>query len=139
MGEEIIKVLDALSEKLGIAIDYTSDNIIPYAQQLSEKLVNYELVTSIMFIVLNVIPVIVTLVLIKYILKSIKNKTYTTKGSEFTVYEVATIFAAVLSFFCIFFTINIISEAIDIITCITFPEKIIFEYVTEVLQSMQTQ
>ena len=139
MGEEIIKVLDALSEKLGIAIDYTSDNVIPYVQQLSEKLVNYELATSIMFIVLNVIPVIITLMLIKYILKSIKNKTYTTKGIEFTIYEVVTILAAVLSFLCIFFTINIIFEAIDIITCITFPEKIIFEYVTEVLQSMQTQ
>ena len=139
MGEEIIKVLDALSEKLGIAIDYTSDNVIPYIQQLSEKLVNYELATSIMFVILNIIPVIVTLVLIKYIMKSVKNGTYTTKGSEFTVYEVATILAAVLSFLCIFFTINIIFEAIDIITCITFPEKIIFEYVTEVLQSMQTQ
>ena len=139
MGEEIIKVLDALSEKLGIAIDYTSDNVIPYIQQLSEKLVNYELATSIMFVILNIIPVIVTLVLIKYIMKSVKNGTYTIKGSEFTVYEVATILAAVLSFLCIFFTINIIFEAIDIITCITFPEKIIFEYVTEVLQSMQTQ
>ena len=139
MGKEIIKVLDALSEKLGIAIDYTSDNVIPYVQQLSEKLVNYELATSIMFIILNIIPVIVTLMLIKYILKSIKNKTYTIKGSEFTVHEVATIFAAVLSFLSIFFTINIIFEAIDIITCITFPEKIIFEYVTEVLQSMQNQ
>ena len=139
MGEEIIKVLDALSEKLGIAIDYTSDNVIPYIQQLSEKLVNYELATSIMFVILNIIPVIVTLVLIKYIMKSVKNGTYTTKGSEFTVYEVATILAAVLSFLCIFFTINIIFEAIDIITCIAFPEKIIFEYVTEVLQSMQTQ
>ena len=133
----MIKVLDALSEKLGIAIDYTSDNVIPYVQQLSEKLVNYELATSIMFIVLNVIPVIVTLVLIKYIMKSVKNGTY--KNGDKNFYEVTTILAVVLSFLCIFFTINIIFEAIDIITCITFPEKIIFEYVTEVLQSMQTQ
>lgn len=139
MGEEIIKVLDALSEKLGIAIDYTSDNVIPYVQQLSEKLVNYELATSIMFVILNIIPVIVTLILIKYIMKSVKNGTYKNGDKNFTRYDIVTILAAVLSFLCIFFTINIIFEAIDIIACLTFPEKIIFEYVTEVLQSMQTQ
>ena len=32
MSNEIIKVLDALSDKLGIAVDWTSENVLPYLQ-----------------------------------------------------------------------------------------------------------
>ena len=34
MSEEIIKVLDALAEKFGVAVDWTSANVIPYLEQL---------------------------------------------------------------------------------------------------------
>lgn len=37
MGEEIIKVLDALAEKFGLAIDWTSNNVIPYLETLCGK------------------------------------------------------------------------------------------------------
>lgn len=32
MSVEVIKVLDALVEKFGIAIDWTSANVLPYLQ-----------------------------------------------------------------------------------------------------------
>lgn len=34
MSQEIIKVLDNLCEKFGIAIDWTSQNVKPYLQEL---------------------------------------------------------------------------------------------------------
>lgn len=34
MSEEVIKILDALAEKFGLAIDWTSANVLPYLQQL---------------------------------------------------------------------------------------------------------
>ena len=37
MSNEVIKVLDAFSQKFGIAINWTSENIMPYLQQLGEK------------------------------------------------------------------------------------------------------
>ena len=46
MSEEIIKVLDALAEKFGVAVDWTSANVIPYLEQLCSKCVNYEIATS---------------------------------------------------------------------------------------------
>ena len=37
MGEEIIKVLDHLDNQFGLAIDWTSDNVLPYLSELSNK------------------------------------------------------------------------------------------------------
>lgn len=39
MGNEVITVLDALSEKLGIAIDWSSENVLPYIQEVYEGFV----------------------------------------------------------------------------------------------------
>lgn len=48
MSDEIIKVLDALAEKFGIAVDWTRQNIQPYIEDLCHRIVGYELTTSIM-------------------------------------------------------------------------------------------
>lgn len=37
LSDQIISVLDALCEKFGIAIDWTSQNVIPYIQLLAKK------------------------------------------------------------------------------------------------------
>ena len=50
MSEEVIKILDALAEKFGLAIDWTSANVLPYLQQLCDKCVMYEIVTSVIWI-----------------------------------------------------------------------------------------
>ena len=55
MSNEIINVLNALTEKFGIAIDWTSMNIIPYLEQLVNKYINYEITTSIIWIIVNFI------------------------------------------------------------------------------------
>ena len=54
MSEEVIKVLDALAEKFGIAIDWTSANVFPYLQQLCGKYVRYEIVTSIVWMLVGI-------------------------------------------------------------------------------------
>ena len=58
MSEEIIKVLDDLARRAGIAIDWTSENVLPYPIELSGKLVKYELWMSILLLVLGVFNLI---------------------------------------------------------------------------------
>ena len=53
MSEEIIKVLDDLSERFGVAIDWSEENVLPYAQELFQKFVNYEIWTSALWIVIG--------------------------------------------------------------------------------------
>ena len=39
MNEELIKALTELANKFGIAIDWTSQNALPYAQELMNRIV----------------------------------------------------------------------------------------------------
>lgn len=55
MSEEIIKILDALADKFGIAIDWTSSNVLPYLQQLCTKYVRCEIATSIIWLIVGIV------------------------------------------------------------------------------------
>lgn len=69
MSEEIIKVLNALAEKFGLTIDWSSKNVIPYSEQLCHKYVNYEIATSIMWIVLGILLCTSTIICFKIVYK----------------------------------------------------------------------
>ena len=51
MSNEIIKVLDTICDKFGLVIDWTSQNVTPYVEQLCEHIVQYELVSSAIYTV----------------------------------------------------------------------------------------
>ena len=46
VSDQIIKVLDEVGKRFGLAIDWTQQNIVPYLQELSHKIINYEIWTS---------------------------------------------------------------------------------------------
>lgn len=48
MSDEIIKILDDLGQRFGIAIDWSSQNVMPYLQDLISRYIKYETMTSIM-------------------------------------------------------------------------------------------
>ena len=39
VSDEIIKVLDAFANKIGVTVNWTQDNILPYMQKLCGKYV----------------------------------------------------------------------------------------------------
>lgn len=124
MSNEIIKVLDALGEKLGLAIDWTSDNILPYAQQLMERFIRYEICTSIAWIaIIGAIFFACLIVAIKIWPKAAE--------AYWDIDEVAPWIAGGATILSILFGgafIIILGEQVmDIITCATFPEKMIYE------------
>ena len=45
-SSQFIEVLDALCEKFGIAIDWTSQNVVPYVTELATRIIAYEIWTS---------------------------------------------------------------------------------------------
>src|SRR5574344_1909309 len=55
VSNQIIAVLDAICEKFGIVIDWTASNIMPYLQDLCKRIVTYEIATSVAWIVLQVV------------------------------------------------------------------------------------
>ena len=62
MSEEIIKVLDDLGQRFGIAIDWSNQNIIPYLQDLMQRFISYKNCIAIMWIVISLVLIIVSII-----------------------------------------------------------------------------
>lgn len=45
-SSQFIEVLDALCAKFGIAVDWTSQNVVPYLTDLAARIITYEISTS---------------------------------------------------------------------------------------------
>lgn len=136
MSEEIIKVLDALADKFGLAVDWTSANVVPYLEQLCGKYVNYEIVTSVVWIMLGLLFFIVGIICYKIVYKH--------KDWGVTYYETISddyfgrglIYFGVISIFVVA-SLMVITQIFDIVTCFTFPEKIIIEELKSIYASMK--
>ena len=115
MSDEVIKILDALTERLGLAIDWSSSNVLPYFQQLCNKYIKYEIATSIIWIVIG----IVLLLGGRYLSKKIKYKI----DMFWSVNDLIIIAVIVM---VLLGSYMIVTQTFDIATCITFPEKMIF-------------
>ena len=136
MSEEIIKVLDALAEKFGLAVDWTSANVIPYLEQICGKYVNYEMATSVVWMILGLLLCIVGIICYKIVYKH--------KDWGVTYYETISddyfgrglIYFGVILIFVVA-SLMVITQIFDIVTCFTFPEKIIIEELKSIYASMK--
>ena len=113
MSDEIIKILDDLGRRFGIVIDWSSENVMPYLQDLMSRYIKYETMTSIMWMAIGVIGLLLGIIFIY-------------KGFKSDDPEFATIFIFV-AIACI---VIIIFQISDIITVNTIPEKMIYEYLS---------
>lgn len=133
MSEQIIDVLDSICEKFGIAVDWTQENILPYVHELCGKYIRYEIATSItwclVFFSLMAISFIVTS---KFHKKAMSlTHPYDEESNVSWIAMTAWIFAVVLAFTAM---IVAICQVFDIVTCLTFPEKMILEFANTLLK-----
>lgn len=128
VSNQIIEVLDALCDKFGLAIDWGAQNVLPYAQELMGKMVSYELWTSVGEVTLFVFLFTLYIVCTKKLVNPFK------KGvdEESPMALLIALFWVIGGIISIFSIKYFISNIKDIITCLTFPEKIVFE----MMQSM---
>lgn len=131
MSEEVIKILDDLSQRFGIAIDWSSQNILPYLQDLMTRLIQYKNVQAIMWIIISIIMFIVTGIVLKVVLKYI-GKYYDSLDSH--LYDEDRALAKGLAWFIagifIFaFILVMILNIRGLIQNIYLPEATIIEYI----------
>ena len=125
VSKQIIEVLDTLCAKFGIAVDWTSDNIIPYVTSLIGKLVTFEIWTSVAWIVFMLIPVIAWIVFLK--------KTWASNHDDVDYaipVEMCSVFGSLVALAAF------ITQTMDIIKCVTFPELFVYEYVLRFIENM---
>ena len=122
MANEIIKVLDDLCNRFGIAIDWADANVIPYVEELMQKYISWEIAMS---IATMAIPFVL------FIIFCVAGVIANWMNGDLSV-GAFSILAAVAAFVFIFCAI---AETVDIITCIYFPEKQIIEYIQLLIES----
>ena len=114
IGTEVIKILDDVGKKFGVAIDWTSKNINPYLMDLYSRIIKYEIATSIIWIVLGILALVLSIKMIQIALESETD-------------EVLIIFGLVA-----LASILIIGyQCFDIIGAITIPEKVVIEFIKD--------
>lgn len=136
VSDQIIEVLNALCEKFGIVIDWTSQNVIPYVESLCGKLITYEIVTSIAWIVMMLCLSIGSIIATNKLAPTFKRGWEKDSKSAYDCgWQVGTSFAIAGLVLINVITFCVIGEQImDIIKCLTFPEMYIFEYIRGLMQ-----
>lgn len=117
-SDELIKTFDYLLSQFGIAVDWTSENVLPYLQTLAEKLVRFEINTSIMGLVVGVVVLTVG---VWIFVKDIKDW-------DSGVFILGVILIIVAGIVCC-------CQVYDIIKCVSFPELYVFEYIKHALNT----
>lgn len=133
MSEEIIKVLNDLGNRFGIAIDWSSQNILPYLQDLMGRFIKLQNVTAIIWIIFSIIIVIISFVFIyKSIKTTIKHSKedpyYNIWEDDFWHFMIITIFSS-LTF--IFFAV-LMSNIFGVVQNIYTPELTVIEYIKNI-------
>lgn len=114
LSDEVIKILEYLGSKIGLTIDWTGENILPYITQLAEKFIKWEVGTSTAWIIIAC--AITVLFLVIAICIHIWGDWY---GTEWILFGFVFCFAMIICGVQIF----------DIIECKAFPEKAIYDYI----------
>lgn len=129
VGQQIIEALDALCQKFGIAINWTSDNILPYVEDLAKNAVRYKLYTSLLYSVIFAIGMAILIVFIRLIWCWLKkdepadDESIGIAGTFFVIFLICSITCFVL----------LLSQLVDIITCFTFPEKVVYDIISDMI------
>ena len=137
-SDQIIEVLDYLGEKLGISIDWTSENILPYIQTLCGKYINWEIATSIVWLIVGIVFIILSIICFKYFIKYAKQyEQYKEDRDKYEKYYDSNDYAGffLIVFFCLLVIGICVSgcQIFDIIKCIYLPELQIYEYINTLI------
>ena len=116
-SSQFIEVLDALCEKFGIAIDWTSQNVVPYLTDLAARIITYEIWTSAAWIVIAAILFLIAWKMTKNMCKA------DTFDDEWFLGWFVRILIGVFCF------ITIVFQVFDIIEALALPEKALYDFV----------
>ena len=115
-------------------INWTSANVLPYLQQLCGKYVTYEIATSVVWMLIGICLLFVC----KYVIEKAKYCWKKYEEDRHTDYDFGAIVLGALAGCTIVVGIVVILyNTFDIVTCITFPEKIIIEELQSVYSSLK--
>lgn len=137
MDNKVIEVLDYMGEKLGIAIDWTSENVMPQVMEFLGRYQVYAIVKAAIWIIIGIIFITAICVPFKSMFNAIKKKDYDSIWFDRYGPNLSSVLLVMLGGCAfVFFTICIICNIFDIITWTFVPEMKFFETLTAYLNNV---
>lgn len=138
MDNKVIEVLDYMGEKLGIAIDWTSANVMPQVMEFMERYQVYAIVENGIYIIMHMILVALMAAFLKIMFKGIKTKDHTNIWYDMswsTDGVLPTLITIVLALLIVFAIVNAIDHVFHIAKWALIPEIQFFETFSNYLKS----
>ena len=138
-SEQVISILDDLSKRFGVVVDWSSENILPYAQDLCTRMTKYELVKHISTLIILIIMMIIGITLLGKVFSEWKNiKKGKLENNDSIYFErvqyrgieltgIGWTFIIVGSIIMLITVMCIPCCIEDIIECVYLPEKVIID------------
>ena len=127
VSEQIIEVLEYLGDKVGIAIDWTAENVMPYLENLLSRFVKFNIASEIMQIIIALMFIIgigvATYKLCKYGAKKIEEDSYSDWDIGIPIVGILGGICEIIS--VIWFLISVFA----LLKWIFIPEMQIFDYI----------
>ena len=143
-SEQLKDIFNMLCEKIGIAIDWTQDNIVPYVMEFCKRFVILNIVEEALYLIGSIIAVVIIGFLFKAIFKDYKKCHDTQKdtfwwevfnGQIWT--KVGTIFALVIGGVILIIGLMIIPCSIsELLKWAIIPEVQIIKEITSLISAM---
>lgn len=118
-SEQFISIMDAVCDKLGIVIDWTTQNVLPYMTEVSGRIIGLEIANSVLWIIISILTIISYFVIMNLIRKR--------KWDEDGIIAIG-IFGGLISFGS---TCAIFVQIFDIIQAKFLPEMVIIEFLSK--------
>ena len=123
-SKELIEVFEYLGEQIGVAVDWSSENVVPYITELCEKYIDWEIATSVAWFVMVFIMLLVAIWFAKWGWR----KATGTYDEDLWKISIAICMVLITVTAVVVFGVQIM----DILKCKFFPELQIYEFVIDV-------
>ena len=120
ISSEITNILNDLGSRLGVVIDWGSENVVPYVQDLVSRIAKLEMCNSIIALVFGIICLVVVIACVRFIIKRWEDDIEEIAGILVVVFAIIGVMGM-----CIFIPIGIsgLTQAIYL------PEMTAIEYI----------
>ena len=134
VSNQIIEVLEYLSTKMGVVVDWTAENVMPYLRDLTERMISYQIVNESIQMGFSAFLMIgLTIATVLLLKKGLRESRYST-GWDFavpfiTIFGPLSIVGMVAWFGCSF---------ASLLKWIYLPEFQMVEYITNLIGTMSS-
>lgn len=140
MDNKVIEVLDYMCDKIGVAIDWTAENVMPQVTEFMSRYRIYGITTGAIWIAIFLPVAIFAICFLKTIWKNIITENENSRWYQWHIHYstegIVFVWTAIMVFLTVIAIVSIISNAFSIAKWIVIPEVQFLDVLNNYLNSM---